>query len=235
MSNDDQIGSRRTPRQGIGGAPLGSGLTIALAAVALVAGFFILRDLNDNAGSTVGGVSTPAGDEDVAEDGSPVISVGVTVPVETVPVVTEPPRVTTGATVIVANANTVGGSAGQMSASLEFEGYTLGDPVNASGANLEQSIVYYAESVAGAQAVAESVARDLGGIDVLTLPTPAPVADGDVGDAGVVVMLGDAQAGQTIADLTVISDDAGAPAAPDPSDGATSVDATTDTEPATDG
>lgn len=232
MSNEDQIGSRRTPRQGVGGSPVGSGLTIALAAVALVAGFFILRDLNDDAGSSSGGISTPGGDAVVDADGSPVISVGVTTTLEPVPVATDPPRVTTGATVIVANANTVGGSAGQMTASLEFEGYTLGAPVNASGANIGESVVYYAESVAGAQAVAESVARDLGGVDVLTLPTPPPVADGNVGDAGVVVLLGDAQAGQTISDLSIIPDSTGAAAAPDPSDGAAVDDgaAETDTE-----
>jgi len=121
--------------------------------------------------------------------------------------------------VIVANANTVGGSAGQMTSALEFGGYTTATPVNASGANLEQSIVYYAESVAGAQAVAESVALDLGGLDVLTLPTPPPVDGADIGDAGVVVMLGDAQAGQTIADLSSAPAAADAPAAPDPSAG----------------
>lgn len=217
MSNDDQIGSRRAPRQGMGGSPVGSGLTIALAAVALVAGFFILRDLNES-GSSAGGVSTPARD-DADVDANPVISVDLSTPVDTASVVTDPPRTITGATVIIANANSIGGSAGQMSASLEFEGYTMGDAVDATGANLEESIVYYAEGVAGAQAVAESVALDLGGVDVLTLPTPPPIAGGDVGDAGVVVMLGGVQAGQSISDLSVATESAGAGAAPDPSDG----------------
>ena len=89
------------------------------------------------------------------------------------------PRVTTGASVLVANANTVGGSAGNMTKTLELAGYTMIDPVNASGPNITDSIVYYDEAQAAAQDVANSVARDLGGVEVLVLPTPAPTESGE--------------------------------------------------------
>ena len=39
---------RKTPRQGIGGSPVGSTLSIVLAVVAVVAGFLILRNITDD-------------------------------------------------------------------------------------------------------------------------------------------------------------------------------------------
>ena len=50
MSNEESgLGaSRRTPRQGVGGSPVGSWLTIALAVVAVIAGFLILRNINND-------------------------------------------------------------------------------------------------------------------------------------------------------------------------------------------
>ncbi|MFK8024011.1 MAG: LytR C-terminal domain-containing protein [Ilumatobacter sp.] len=220
MTTDEQLGaSRRTPRQGVGGSPVGSGLTIVLAVVALVAGFFILSDLTDDGGSSASDPSIGV----VDDPGLTIPEVSVTAaPVATEPPDTTPIRTTTGATVVVANANTVGGSAGQMSSTLEFEGYTMGPPTNATGPNLDESIVYYDTAVAGALPVAESVARDLGGVEVLTLVSPAPVTDGDLGGAGVLLLLGDAQAGQTIAELSAGTTGAGAtPEAPEPSDGDT--------------
>ena len=133
---------------------------------------------------------------------------------------------------LVANANTVGGSAGNMTKTLELAGYTMVDPVNASGPNITDSIVYYDEAQAAAQDVANSVARDLGGVEVLVLPTPAPTESGDLGDAGVLVLLGDDQAGKTLEELSGTPADAGedVAVAPDPSDGDVPVTAPADAD-----
>jgi hypothetical protein len=149
----------------------------------------------------------------------PVASVDVPV-TEATTTTTTVPRVTEGASVLVANANTVGGSAGNMTKTLELAGYTMLDPVNASGPNITASIVYYDEGQAAAQDVANSVARDLGGLEVLVLPTPAPTVSGDIGEAGVLLLLGDDEAGKTLEELSgATGADEDAAAAPDPSDG----------------
>ncbi|MGA9279071.1 LytR C-terminal domain-containing protein [Ilumatobacter sp.] len=217
MTNEDStLGTtRRTPRQGMGGSPVGSWLTIALAVIAVVIGFLILNNITDDGDASGTETSAePADDETVGTGTGPVISVDV--PTTEAPTTsTTVPRVTTGASVIVANANTVGGSAGNMTKTLELAGYTVVDPVDASGPNITESIVYYDEAQAGAQDVANSVARDLGGVEVLVLPSPAPTASGDIGDAGVLVLLGDDQAGKTLEELSGSSGEA-TTEAPDP-------------------
>ena len=224
MTNEESgLGAtRRTPRQGVGGSPVGSWLTIALAVVAVIIGFLILNNITDDGGSA-NDTSSVTGEGDATTPGAgsgPAISVEVPVTTATTTTTTVP-RVTTGASVMVANANTVGGSAGNMTKTLELAGYTLVDPVNASGPNITDSIVYYDESQAAAQDVANSVARDLGGVEVLVLPTPAPTENGDIGDAGVLVLLGDTEAGKTLEELSGTAADGAedAAAAPDPSDG----------------
>lgn len=224
MTNEESAlgASRRTPRQGIGGSPVGSWLTIALAVIAVIIGFLILNNITDDGGSSADTNSATGGDadSDTTGDGTgPIVSVEVPV-TEATTTTTTIARVTTGASVMVANANTVGGSAGNMTKTLELAGYTVVDPVNASGPNVTESIVYYDESQAAAQDVANSVALDLGGVDVLVLPTPAPTESGDIGDAGVLVLLGDDQAGKTLEELSgTPADTEDAAAAPDPSDG----------------
>ena len=57
---------------------------------------------------------------------------------------------------------------------------------------------------------------------MLALPTPAPTVSGDIGDAGVLVLLGDDQAGKTLEELSGVSAEAAGEdvaAAPDPSAG----------------
>ncbi len=221
MTNEESgLGAtRRTPRQGVGGSPVGSWLTIALAVIAVIIGFLILNNITDEGGGSAidpGAITEPT----TPVDGTgPDVSIDVPV-TEATTTTTTVPRVTTGASVMVANANTVGGSAGNMTRTLELAGYTMVDPVNASGPNITESIVYYDESQAAAQDVANSVALDLGGVDVLVLPTPAPTESGDIGDAGVLVLLGDDQAGKTLEELSGTSADSeDVAAAPDPSDG----------------
>jgi hypothetical protein len=122
------------------------------------------------------------------------------------PTVTDAPVTTTtvllvfdGATVVVANGNIVGGSAGRMTDALALAGFTTADAVNGSE-KVEESIVYYT-AAAGAQAVAETLALTLGGIGVEALPDAAPTEDGTLAGGQVLLLLGNNEADQSLADL----------------------------------
>lgn len=123
------------------------------------------------------------------------------------PVVTDPPDTTTteplvveGATVVVANGNIVGGSAGRMTDALAAEGFTTGTAVNGAE-KVEDSIVYYSDAD-GAQTVAESLAIKLGGVSTEPLPETIPTEDGTLEDADVLLLLGNNQADKSIAELS---------------------------------
>lgn len=194
---------RRT-RVGDGGAPVSGALAMVLAAVALVAGFFILRSISDGGdraldlpgtGTETDG-STDPGDGDGEATTTTVAAATTTT--------TEAPLVTTGASVIVANANGVGGSAGGMSRTLEAAGFTMVDPANASSTVpvLETSVIYFDPNIAGAQAVADSVNRVLGGdLQVSALQGTPPTDDGSMNGAGVLLMLGTDKANKTLDEL----------------------------------
>ncbi len=213
MSNEESaLTTRRTPRQGAGGSPVGSTLSIVLAIIAVVAGFLILRNITDD-GTTSDGVADGLVDDasattvpgDTDGDGVPDVEIVVTTTTTTSTTV---PLITTGATVIVANANSVGGSAGAMTTALEFAEFTLADPTNASGPDVADSVVYYDPGVAGALDVANSVARVMGGLSVLEVTSPAPTESGSLNGAGVLVLLGDNEAGQTLEDLQAAAEPA---------------------------
>lgn len=177
---------RRLPRQGIGGSPVGSTLSIVLALVAVVLGYLILRELTEDTSTGAGGIDGIPGVSTPDPDTS--IDPGLSTP-ETSTTTTTIPFVTEGATVIVANGNNVGGSAGRMSEALGAAGFVMGDPVNAAS-TVDESIVYFDPTVTASQDVADSVARSLGGVDVLTMPTPPPTADGALDDGSVLLVLG---------------------------------------------
>jgi hypothetical protein len=107
-------------------------------------------------------------------------------------VTTMPDLVTEGATVVVANASRVDGGAGRLSDRLALAEFTMGTPADSTEGPLEVSKVYYNASVEGALPVAESIRVTLGGppIELLELPTPPPVASGEIGDATVLVAMG---------------------------------------------
>ena len=215
MSNEDPDApvtptpSRRSPRQGVGGSPMGSTISIVLAVVAVIVGFLILNNITDDGSS--GDVSAPV---DSVVDSTP-----DTVLENTTTSTTEPPFVTEGATVVVANASGVPGSAGRMSTELATVGFTMAEATNSTQSGLTASIVQYDPSIAAALAVAESVARSMGGLTVEVVPTPAPVEGGSLNGAGVLVLLGTDQADKTIAQLSAPT--AEVTPAPDPSGGAT--------------
>jgi hypothetical protein len=193
--------SERPPRRGgEGGAPVSGALTIVLAVVAVVAGFLILRAITggDDSGTTLptgpgATVTTPPDETDEVEP-----------PVTTEPApttTTEPPLVVDGATVVVANANGVNGSAGAMSDLLAEVGYIMGTPTNATTGQLDSTVIYYDPDNEAALAVAESVNRSLGGdSNVAQVGTPAPAGDGSV-DGDVLVLLGNDKAGRSLAEL----------------------------------
>ena len=203
MTNEDPAASgpggtppRKSPRQGVGGSPVGSTLSIVLAVVAVVAGFLILRNITDDDDGT-----STADDPAAAESTTTTLDVSL-VTTTVAPAPTTPPIVTEGATVVVANASGVPGSAGRMSTALGTAGFTMAEATNATSAQLEQSVVYYDPAVAAAQAVAGSVATMMGGLVVEPVPTPPPIEGGALNGSGVVVMLGTAQADKTLEELS---------------------------------
>lgn len=128
-------------------------------------------------------------------------SVSTAAPIATAAPVTAAtvPLVFDGATVVVANGNIVGGSAGRMTDALARAGFTTGDAVNGSE-KVEESIVYYT-AVAGAQDVAETLAITLGGINVEVLPEAAPTEDGTLAGGQVLLLLGNNQADKPLTEL----------------------------------
>lgn len=201
MTNEDPTAPpagnqpRRSPRQGLGGSPVGSTLSIVLAVVAVIIGFLILNNITNDGGSS----SSSDGGSSVNVT-TTTIDTGLTT--TTAASTTTTSLVTEGATVIVANASGVGGSAGRMTDTLALAGFTMGDPTNATSGQLEDSIVYYDPGIAAAQDVADSVAIVMGGMSVEPVPTPPPVDGGSLGDAGVLVMLGTNQADKTLEEMS---------------------------------
>lgn len=230
MSNEDPSSqgtptpSRRSPRQGVGGSPMGSTISIVLAVVAVIVGFLILNNITDDGPSADGGVVTPV-------DSAPVDSTVDSAIENTTTTTTEPPLVTAGATVVVANASGVPGSAGRMTTELATLAFEMVTPaINSTQSGLTASVVQYDPSQAAAQAVAESVARSMGGITVEPVATPPPVEGGSLNGAGVVVLLGTDQADKTIAQMTApVAEVAPAPGVSDGTTSDTTADSTVDT------
>lgn len=111
--------------------------------------------------------------------------------------------VTEGATVVVANASTINGAAGRMSERLEAVGYTMGTPTNSSEGQLETTKVYFDPENPDAEPVAASLRLALGGgdIELLEMGTPAPVEDGNIGDATVLIAMANDTADKTLEEL----------------------------------
>jgi len=209
---------RRSPRVSDGGAPVSGALALILAFVAVLAGFFILRSISDSGDTQADfppvGTGGAASDDDADDDAAGDDAAGDDGAVATLPTTTtEPPIITEGAAVIVANANGTSGSASAMSRAIETgAGFTVVDPVNSSATigDIDQSVIYFDPTVPAAQTVAESLGRVLGGVGTIApMPDTPPTADGTLNDAAVLLMLGNDKAGKTLAELA--PDESGTP------------------------
>ena len=113
--------------------------------------------------------------------------------------------VTEGATVVVANASGVDGAAGRLSERLAVVGYDMAEATNSADtvSNLATTQIYYDPAVEAALAVAESLQQALGGgdIEVLEVSVPALTSSGELGEASVLVLMGDDVADKTLDEL----------------------------------
>jgi|GEM_PF-2553346 len=115
---------------------------------------------------------------------------------------TEPPIVTSGGVLKIANAANVDLAASRLTGEFAAMGFDVRDATNAAGIDreLETSKIYV---VAGSEAVAFSVSRLMGGIEVYAMSTPAWIKGGTegLGDATVLIMLGKDLAKVELADM----------------------------------
>jgi hypothetical protein len=186
-----QRGRRDGPRLGDSRAPVTTVTVLSLAAVAVIAGFMILRSVTDPAvepADVAGAVPATT----VATTPAPPTSA---VPTSAVPTTTTtttstlPTASKSAATVVVANASGVDGSATAMTAALAADGYTTAPVANSTGPRLERSIIYYVEGDQAALAVARLLAEQIP--TAQTLPMPArPPLDRPLNRATVALLLG---------------------------------------------
>lgn len=196
MSNDP--GGRR-PRPAVNtvsSPPMGSGVAILVTAVALILGFLILHKVNDTDTSAPGGggsqttVTTPSTGS-VAESTTP----------------TTEPGTFTGTMVQVANCSAQNGVARMMSSLLGDAGFTMAEPTTGTcDPKLTTSYVVYNEGTPEAKAVAETVAKILGGLLVEpgTVPLKVETAAWAEGSA-VLLYLGNDLAGKTLDQISGVA------------------------------
>jgi LytR cell envelope-related transcriptional attenuator len=200
---------RRGPRVSDGGAPVSGAVAIVLAVVAVVAGFLILNQISDG-GDQALDFPADGGDADANEAPVTTVDPSETTTPGTLPDTepAEPEIVTTGASIIVANANGVSGSAGQMKRALETGyGFVVVDAVNASASvgDVDATLIYFDATNPQAESVAKSLAEVLGGVSsVAPLSGTPPTADGEMQGAFVLLILGNDKAGKTLAELNPI-------------------------------
>ena len=161
-----------------------STLSIVIAVLAVVLGFFILRDIRAD------GTSEPS-----TQDTTPT----EVVPEETIPVDTTaaPTIPLTSFKVQVANASKISGSAGQLTTELQGRGFIVQPALNANDATPKQSttVVYF---LPGSEAQAALVAAELGGVATAAMPSPIPTDSGNLGEASVLILLGTDIAGKPL-------------------------------------
>ena len=164
-------------------------LSIAVAVLAVLLGFFILRDLRND--SSV--VSPESGQVDESATQETTVE---TIAVET----TAAPVVLTAFKVQIANASGVSGSAGLLTTEMQGRGYIVQPAINKSEITPKQTVtvVYY---LLGSEAPAAQVARELGGVATSPMPTPIPTETGSLGEASVLILLGTDVAGKPLSIL----------------------------------
>lgn len=173
MSNQ----SPRGPRPSMPAANTGT-LSVAVAVVALILGFLILRDVR--AGDD--GSTTPGGNGSGDTTTTTVAGGGGTT--STVPFNINSFKIQ------VANSSGVAGSAGDLTVKLQAANYVVQPPLNTPPGTPKRSKtgVFY---LTGCEANAQNVAGVLGGnVEVATMPIPVPLETGSLGEACVLVLLG---------------------------------------------
>jgi hypothetical protein len=162
-----------------------------VTAIAVVLGFLILRKVNDS------------GD---ASSGSTVPETSVTLPVPTSALVTTTTieqLQTQGTKVQVANASNASGVAKQMTTALSGKGFDMATATNSTvNPKLEISKVLYNPADPNAVAVANAVAKVMGGLTVEPVASAPPVEGGVFAEgSGVIVLLGNDLAGKTLPEI----------------------------------
>jgi hypothetical protein len=178
---------------------MGSTLAIVIAIAAVVVGFLILKNIRSNDGNaattTLPASSTPI-------DPAFTTTIPPLLPVESTTTVFTP--TTAGALVLVANFAHQSGVAKTLSTALAGQGFTMATPTTGAAPKQPTTKIQYKDGDPAALAVAQSVAVVMGVTTALE-PMPTPVALQDpttLGDATVLVMLGDDKAGKTLAQMT---------------------------------
>jgi len=163
-------------------APSNVTLGAVVAVIAIVLGFFVLRNINADSGPS----TTPGGDvtDTTAATGD------VTDTTAAGGVTPTTGLVITGFKIQVANASGVAGSAGSLTVQLQTLGYVVQPAVNVSAGSPKRAKtgVFY---LAGSEAAAQNVAETLGGnVEVGAMPSPVPLETGTLKEASVLILLG---------------------------------------------
>ncbi|CAB4805457.1 MAG: hypothetical protein F2873_06275 [Actinobacteria bacterium] len=178
-------------------------IAVVIAAVAGLIGLIVLRDVKSDAGNTnsdtteITDTTEPTDDTTFTDDSS-------------VPDVTLPVLVRTGAIVVVSNASGKKGAAGALTDELKARGYDAGKAFTANSGTLNDTTqVLVAPGDEAALAVAKSVMAEMG-LDGTPGPLDesAPVKQSDVSGATILILLGLDKAGQS---LLPLAGDAGVP------------------------
>jgi hypothetical protein len=181
---------------------------LVAAAVAVLAGFVVLRSITDQ----VDGSENIVGSDDAASDvatttdtAAPMSTAARQLSTTTTTSTTTSTTVASNAAksdaiVVVANASGVDRSATAMISELEADGYTTAPVANTTGPRLERSIIYYLEEDPASLAVARLLAEQIPTAQTLAMPEPPPL-DRPLNGATVALLLGRDAAGQSLAEL----------------------------------
>lgn len=163
-------------------------LSIIVAAVAVILGFLILRDINDDGDASGGG---GGGTENTTQTTFPGgADVTTSVPSETTAVPALKPY-----TVLVANAASVQGAAAAMTTALQGAGVTTLPGTNSTLAGAQTvTTIYYNP---GFEAEAAALAAIMG-VTTPPEPMPAPPPVADLSTANILVQLGTDKANQPL-------------------------------------
>ncbi len=162
------------------------------------------QDVAESTALALGGVEVstmpdPIPTETGSIDGQVLVLLGNKQADRTLAEITGAESVTTaGSVVVVANDSGVDGAAGAMTATLENAGFAVGTPTNGVEQRAE-SIVYYTDD-ADAEADAEILAVELGGVDVEPMPDDIPTESGEL-DGDILLLLGTNQASKSLSQL----------------------------------